>query len=53
MKECCRPSWGRTRNLLITSRTHIQLSHQGWLSFMINFAQLGMLEKKLFETMLK
>ena len=26
-KECCRPSGGRTRNLLITSRTCIQLSH--------------------------
>ena len=23
MKECCRPCGGRTRNLLITSRTHI------------------------------
>ena len=31
MKECCRPSGGRTRNLLITSWTRIQLimSHCG------------------------
>ena len=28
-KECWRPGWGRTRNLLITSRTWIQLSHRG------------------------
>ena len=28
-KECCRPSGGRTRNLLIFSRTSIQLSHRG------------------------
>ena len=30
-KECCRPSRGQTRNLLITCWTHIQLSHQGLL----------------------
>ena len=28
-KECCRSGWGGTRNLLITSRTRIQLSHLG------------------------
>ena len=27
--ECCRPGGGRTRNLLITSRTRTQLSHWG------------------------
>ena len=31
MKECCRPGGDRTRNLLITSRTRIQLSHRGRL----------------------
>ena len=30
-KECCRPGEGRTRNLLITCRTRIQLSHRGRL----------------------
>ena len=30
-KECCRPRAGRTRNLLITSWTRIQLSHRGRL----------------------
>ena len=29
MKECCRPRQGRTRDLLVSSRTHIQLSHRG------------------------
>ena len=29
-KECCWPSWGWTRNLLITSQARIQLSHRGW-----------------------
>ena len=28
-KECCRPGGSRTRNLQITSRRHILLSHQG------------------------
>ena len=28
-KECCRPSRGRTHNILITRRTCIQLSHHG------------------------
>ena len=28
-KECCQPSMGQTCNLLITSRTGIQLSHRG------------------------
>ena len=28
MKECCRPGGGRTRNLLINTQTHIQLSHE-------------------------
>ena len=28
MKACCRPGGGRNRNLLITSRTRIQLSHR-------------------------
>ena len=27
-KECCRPGGGRTRNLLVISRMHIQLSHR-------------------------
>ena len=30
-KECCRRGWGKTRNLLITSQTSIQLSHWGRL----------------------
>ena len=29
-KKCCRHGGGRTLNLLITSRTCIQLSHCGW-----------------------
>ena len=29
-KECCWPGGSRARNLLIFSRTHIQLSHRGW-----------------------
>ena len=28
-REICRPGGGQTRNLLITSRTRIQLSHRG------------------------
>ena len=28
-KECCRPGGGQTRNLLITSRTRIRMSHRG------------------------
>ena len=28
MKECCRRGGGQTRNLLITSKTRIQLSHR-------------------------
>ena len=31
MKECCWLGEGRTRNLRITSRTRIQLSHRGRL----------------------
>ena len=29
-KACCLPGGGQTSNLLITSWTRIQLSHQGW-----------------------
>ena len=31
-KECCRPGMGRTRNLLITKQTHIQLSTEAGLN---------------------
>ena len=37
MKECCRPGRGQTPNLLITSQTDIQLSHQGWHLFLFWF----------------
>ena len=36
-KECCWPGGGRTRNLVITSRNHIQLSHGGWLPILSIF----------------
>ena len=37
MKECCGPRGSQTHNLLITSRTHIQLSHPGRLLNMMLF----------------
>ena len=49
MKKCCRSGRCRTRNCLITSRTHIQLSHRGWgnkerysvLYFTVNIGSLN------------
>ena len=54
-KECCRPSWGWTCNLLITSWTPIQLSHWGnsvtkkfWCIFYINLIRISVLILKSF-----
>ena len=46
-KECCQPCMGWIRNLLITSRMPIQMSHQGWQT-LIRCCILWHLETKLF-----